>query len=99
MRRFDVVVTCVCALLLGYFAFHAVQGQRGLPHRDALTARALELKDHRDGLVRDRLQLEQKVALLRPESIDPDLLDELARGMLMLSGPGDVVAFTGKKEP
>jgi cell division protein FtsB len=44
----------------------------------------------------ERLRLENKVALLRPESIDPDLLDELARGKLELARPTDVVAFTSR---
>jgi cell division protein FtsB len=49
-----------------------------------------------EALRAERIRLENKVALLRPESIDPDLLDELARGTLELAKPGDVVAFTGK---
>ncbi|WP_395687847.1 septum formation initiator family protein [Aestuariivirga sp.] len=94
MRHFDLTVTCVCCALLGYFAWHAFQGQRGMPYRDALAVDAARLMEKRDALVADRQRLEQRVALLRPESIDPDLLDELARGMLELAKPSDVVAFT-----
>ena len=52
------------------------------------------LKDKYEAMQKDRARLESKVALLRPESIDPDLLDELARGNLELAKPTDVVAFT-----
>jgi cell division protein FtsB len=45
-------------------------------------------------LQQERVRLEHKVGLLRPESIDPDLLDELARGWLDLARSGDIVAFT-----
>jgi hypothetical protein len=45
------------------------------------------------------VRLENKVVLLRPESIDPDLLDELARENLELAKPTDVVAFTKGKFP
>lgn len=93
MRRFDLVVTSVCCALLGYFAWHAFEGQRGYPYRDRLVAEAAVLTQKRDALLAGRQTLENKVALLRPESIDPDLLDELARGMLELARPGDVVAF------
>ncbi len=94
MRRFDLIVTCVCCALLGYFAWHAWKGPRGFPYRDALVAEAALLKDKYEATKAERVRLENKVALLRPESIDPDLLDELARGQLELAKPTDVVAFT-----
>ena len=94
MRRFDFVVTCVCCALLGYFGYHAYKGARGFPYRDGLEVRVAALKDKYEGMQKERARLESKVALLRPESIDPDLLDELARGNLELAKPSDVVAFT-----
>ena len=96
MRRFDFVVTCVCCALLGYFGWHAYKGPRGFPYRDSLEVKVASLKDKSEGLQRDREKLEGKVSLLRPESIDPDLLDELARGNLDLAKPTDVVAFTSR---
>ena len=94
MRRFDLIVTCVCCALLGYFAWHAWKGPRGFPYRDGLVAEAELLKGKYEATKAERVRLENKVALLRPESIDPDLLDELARGQLELAKPTDVVAFT-----
>jgi cell division protein FtsB len=96
MRRFDFIVTCVCCALLGYFAWHAWKGPRGFPYRDGLEVRLGALSVKHEGLHADRLRLEDKVVLLRPESIDPDLLDELARGNLELAKPTDVVAFTAR---
>ena len=94
MRRFDFVVTCVCCALLGYFGWHAYKGPRGFPYKEAEQAKLAALEIKYDALHAERLRLENKVALLRPESIDPDLLDELARGNLELAKPTDVVAFT-----
>jgi cell division protein FtsB len=94
MRRFDLIVTCVCCGLLGYFAWHAWKGPRGFPYKDRLTADVAALETKYEDLHATRLKLENKVSLLRPESIDPDLLDELARGKLELAKPTDVVAFT-----
>jgi cell division protein FtsB len=97
MRRFDFVVTCVCCALLGYFGWHAYKGPRGFNYRDGLEVKVAGLKGKFDGLQAEREKLESKVSLLRPESIDPDLLDELARGNLELAKPTDVVAFTSRQ--
>ena len=96
MRRFDFVVTCVCCALLGYFGWHAYKGPRGFPYKQAEEAKLAGLQAKYDGLHAERLRIENKVTLLRPESIDPDLLDELARGNLELAKPTDVVAFTSR---
>jgi cell division protein FtsB len=94
MRRFDLIVTCVCCAMLGYFAWHAWKGPRGYPYKDNLEAKVALLDAKFQGLRSERLAFEHKVELLRPESIDPDLLDEMARGQLELARPTDVVAFT-----
>lgn len=96
MRRFDLVVTCVCCALLGYFGWHAYKGPRGFPYQEGLKVKLASLTDKYDSLHAQRLRTENKVTLLRPESIDPDLLDELARGNLELAKPTDVVAFTSR---
>jgi cell division protein FtsB len=97
MRRFDFIVTCVCCALLGYFGWHAYKGPRGFPHRDALVVKVAGLQQKFEALQDQRLKLEGKVTLLRPESIDPDLLDEMVRGNLELAKPTDVVAFTSRQ--
>ncbi len=92
-RRFDFVVTCVALVLLGYFVWHAWQGPRGYPFRDNLAVEANGLADKLAAIEGRRVTLENKVALMRPESIDPDLLDELVRSQLGLAAPGDVVVM------
>lgn len=98
-RRFDFIVTCVCFALLGYFAWHAWKGPRGYPYRDRLAAEARTLRDRFAAVEGERLGLEHKVALLRPESIDPDMLDELARGQLEMAGPSDLVVLLDRQIP
>jgi cell division protein FtsB len=93
LRRFDFIVTCVCMALLGYFAWHAWKGPRGYPYRDRLEAEAQGLAAKFAAVTQERERLEHKVALLRPDSIDPDLLDELVRAQLELADPGDVVVL------
>lgn len=94
MRRFDLVVSCVCCALLGYFAWHAWKGPRGYPYAEGLEVKLAQLTLKHDGLKTDRETLERKVTLLRPDSIDPDLLDEMARAQLEMVRPTDVVVFT-----
>ncbi len=62
-----------------YFAYHAVQGDRGLlalgklrGEVDTLQAQVLDVREA-------RFELDKKVQMLRAESLDPDLLDERAR--------------------
>lgn len=93
MRRFDFVVTCVCCSLLGYFAWHAWKGPRGYPHQEALQQRVAILQAKFEQKQQARVRLEHRVGLLRPESVDPDLLDELARGRLQMTSPTDVMAL------
>ncbi len=96
MRRFDFIVTCACCALLGYFAWHAWKGPRGYPYQEGLERRMAGLETKFGDLQQRRVRLEHRVGLLRPESIDPDVLDELARAKLDMSKPGDVVAFTAQ---
>ncbi|MFT3986772.1 FtsB family cell division protein [Aestuariivirga sp.] len=93
LRRFDFAVTCACAALLGYFAWHAFEGPRGFANRDRLQAEVAALSAKAEKSHADRNNFEAKVALLRPDSIDPDLLDEMARQELNLTAPGDVVVM------
>jgi len=74
-----------------YFAWHGINGDRGL-----LAWRAMEQEVAVERLAleharADRLALEQRVKLLYPESLDPDMLDEQARGLLNYGLPSEVV--------
>ncbi|MEQ8745298.1 septum formation initiator family protein [Pyruvatibacter sp.] len=84
-------VACLC--IMGYFGWHAVHGDHGLLKlvemrevRAGLEAQVASARDVRAGLERD-------VALLRPESLDPDLLDERARAALGFAHPDELTIF------
>ena len=96
MRRFDLAVTCVCCALLGYFAWHGWKGPRGFPYQERLQAKMEVLTGKQAEVATSREQLEDKVALLRPESIDPDLLDEMARGQLQWRGQATWWSITNR---
>ena len=81
-RARQVAPQALLACLAAYFLYHAVQGDRGILamvrlERDLADSRALENK-----LAGDRAHLERQVGLLRPDNLDPDLLEERARVLL-----------------
>jgi cell division protein FtsB len=89
--RFDHAVTVGCLAMLGYFAWHAWQGPRGFSYRDGLAIKLAELQTDSAAIVKTRQSLEGKVSLMRPDHVDPDLLEELARSQLDMAGANDLV--------
>ena len=81
----------VAAALIGYFWFHAFSGQRGLHAKHEIDQQLGELTAELDRLKIEKGQWERKVALLRSDGIDPDMLDERARTLLNVAHPNDVI--------
>lgn len=75
----------------GYFVYHVQIGDHGLNARADLERRTQVLQGELAGLEEVKQRLERDVALLRPESLDPDMLDERARAILNLAHPNDLV--------
>ena len=93
--RFDFAVTLGCLVVLGYFAWHGWQGPRGFPYRAGLDTKLASLQAEFDVVLKERQSLEGKVALMRPDHVDPDLLDELARSQLDVAGANELVVRNG----
>lgn len=98
-RKFDLVITGVSAALLGYFAWHGFEGPRGFPYRDRLITDASRLDGELAAIQQQRETLESKVSQLRPQSVDPELLDEMARATLGMSRPGELVVLRPPQIP
>jgi len=79
-----VLVPVLGALLVAYFGYHAIEGDRGLLAYLKLTQELKKAEISRDLIAADRQIIERRVALLRPDGVDPDMLDERARLMLNL---------------
>ena len=78
------------ALLIGYFGVNAYTGNHGLRAKQDLDQQFAELSDELARLKRDRAEWQRRVALLKSESIDPDMLDERARAVLNYLDPREV---------
>lgn len=82
-KRFQQIVGPLISItLLGYFVYHIIQGERGLLSWMRLKQK-IEMMDQKLQKVQEeQSQLEQRVYLLRPGSLDPDMLEEQARKVL-----------------
>ncbi len=85
------VAPALCIALLGYFAYHSVQGERGFVGRNRLAAQVAEVRATLDDLRRERLALEHRVELMAVGRVDRDMLDEQVRVLLNFANPQDVV--------
>ena len=79
----------ICAI--GYFAYHAFHGDRGLSAWRLLHQQVEEARQVYAGIHARREVLANRVKLLNPASLDPDMLEERARIMLNYGFPDDVM--------
>ncbi|MEI2385733.1 septum formation initiator family protein [Breoghania sp. JC706] len=89
LRR--LILPGISAALLLYFALHALSGDYGLIARARLESDAHALEVKLAALKQRRETMERRVVLLRPESLDPDMIDERARDSLNLVHPDEIV--------
>jgi cell division protein FtsB len=83
----------VTAAGIAYFAFHGWNGDHGLQAKLGFEIEMAKLYQELDQVRAERAAMEKKVALLRPQSLDPDMLDERARDLLNWAHPNDLVMF------
>ena len=97
LRR--VIAPAIGACVVGYFAYYAVHGDRGLLAHKRVQEQISQAEQTLAEVRAEREQMEQRVQLLRSEHIDRDMLDERARSMLNLAHPDDVVIpFSTRRE-
>ncbi len=70
-----------CAFLM-YFIFHSIYGNLGIISYFKLNQKLEKAQEELVSLRAERIGLEHRVKLLRPESLDKDMLDEQARNIL-----------------
>ena len=93
LRGFDLLVCLGSLCLIGYLLWHAIHGQRSFSEAARIAGRIATLTAERDEVRAKRMALDRRVALLRPESIDPDMLEELARTKLGFVHPNDIIVY------
>ena len=93
-RFLEIVVPAMLISLLGYFTYHALQGQNGLLAYLRLDKELAVQERLVADIAAEREALEHRVHLMRPSSIDPDMLDEQVRSILGYAGEGEVVIYS-----
>ena len=91
------VIPAISLAVIAYFGSHAIWGERGLLALEDVQAR-LGVEQQRLAQLHDeRVRLEHRVRLMEPGSVDPDLVEELARSRLLDGGPGQVAVPRGAR--
>jgi cell division protein FtsB len=93
--RFDYLVVAACTVTLLTFGWHGFAGTRSVDYLTSLQVAHDSLEVKLAQLTNEKNAMEKKLHLLRPESVDPDLVEELVRAHLGLVKPGDLVIVTG----
>jgi cell division protein FtsB len=83
--------------MTGYFGYHALTGDRSLLAYFRITDEIKAAKAELAQVQAERKKLEHRVSLLRPESLDPDMLDERARWSLGFVGDREIVILDPSK--
>lgn len=92
-RAKQVILPVLATAITGYFLYHTVQGERGLFAYGALSEQVRDARVNVED-VRDRRKLlEHSVQLLRPDSLDLDMLEERARAVLNLVDRDDLLIY------
>jgi len=99
-RRAKVLVAPVFGLAVtGYFAYHLIEGERGLRAWVQVTQELRLAKQTLSAVAADRAALEHRVSHMRPDHVDPDLLDSQARRTLDVASPDEIVIIEHPNKP
>lgn len=75
----------------GYFAWHAMHGERGLIAREQRIGEIAAARAELGRAEAERDAIERRVTGLRGERLDRDQLDERARALLNMAGRDEIV--------
>jgi cell division protein FtsB len=87
----------MAAAMIGYFGVNAYTGRYGLDAQQELDQEIVTLTSELARLKQERAEGEKRVALLRSDRLDPDMLDERARFQLDYVNPHDLVRMIHPK--
>ena len=78
-------------MLTGYFGYHLVEGDRGLLAWMRLQQELRQAKETLATVAGARAELEHRVRHMRPDHVDPDLLDLQIRKTLNVLRPDEII--------
>ncbi|MBN8532101.1 MAG: septum formation initiator family protein [Alphaproteobacteria bacterium] len=90
-RLRDYLWPVLCVIVLIYFGYHALNGDRGVFALLRLSRELEVAETEHAALKAENDKTERKVLLLRPDSLDLDMADEKARMLLGYVGKDELV--------
>src|SRR5919107_3563822 len=78
-------------VLTGYFGYHLVEGDRGLRAWVRLSQELRQAKEQLAAVSEKRVELQHRVAHMRADQVDPDLLESHIRKTLDVLRPDEIV--------
>ncbi len=101
-RRRHAILTAIglyifAALFIGYFAVNAFTGNHGLRAQQDLDQQLAGMQSELKTIKAERAVWERRVALLRSDRLDPDMLDERARALIGYTDARDLVLLRHPK--
>jgi cell division protein FtsB len=88
-----VYINLLFSAFIGYLAYHAFSGERGIIALVKLTNDNTKLYKELENIKAERIRLEHKVTLMRSDSLDLDLLEEQAKSVLGLINKEEKIIF------
>jgi|ERR1700683_1586463 len=89
----------VAALLIGYFGVNAYDGNHGLRAKQDIDQQIAALTAELTLLQSERQAWERRIELLKPLSIDRDMLDEQTRERLDYTAPDELILRINSSPP
>ena len=97
-RNFSsIAIPAICFAICLYFGYSGIFGYRGLMAWSQTRTELATAKGDLSGLRAKREALEHRIALLNGRAIDPDLLEEVARSVLLENRPDEVAVPREKR--
>jgi cell division protein FtsB len=81
----------------GYFVYHTFEGDRGVGAWVRINHELRVAQGELDVVTKQREALDQRVRDMRPDHVDPDLLDEEVRKNLDMAQPNEIVIIRPKQ--
>ena len=97
LRSSHIIGPVIGACLILYFIYHAIHGDRGLIAFWQLNKQITQAENTYLVVSRKRAEIQNKVRLLNPNTLNSDMLEERARFLLGYTNPGEIVIFLAKK--
>jgi len=93
----QIVGPLVGVCVVGYFAYHTVHGDRGLVALTRLQDQVAEANATLAQVSAEKAEMQRRADMLRPDNLDPDLLEERSRAVLNYSHPDELIILLPRR--